>query len=562
MVSNESESDGSSFLQFARTCDRIKSTNSKLEKVAILAEYLNGLNSDKDLRIAITFLSGRIFPPGGLEQEVNVGYSILWNTISTLFTLSHEDLSKYYMKHGDLGAATEEVFAERKNANPFAILLKNKLTLANVFSGFKEIARTTGSGSQEKKVQILRGLFSSGSPIESKYLVKVLASEMRIGLVEGLVEEALAKQFGKSLEEIRLANLILADPGLVAISAKHERLYEARIQPLRPTNFMLAQAAANAEGLFSSFESMPVLSEFKYDGIRAQIHYSQGEIKIFSRNLADVARFFPELNQGMGRFSDSELILDGEIVAFDKGRPLPFQLLQRRLRKISRSGSDSPIRYFAFDLLYHRKPMIDLPLAERVAVLRKLGVNEDYVTFSNQREVSSSQEIQLMFDESRALGYEGLVVKDPRSKYTPGRRGKNWIKLKKELDTLDVVIVAAEYGHGKRARRISDYTFAVGDEGELKVVGKAYSGLTDSEIEGMTKLLKSIATNDAGYRFDVKPQVILEVAFDAVQRSDRHDSGFALRFPRIKRIRTDKSLKDIDTLQHVREIYESQKLKL
>ncbi len=225
------------------------------------------------------------------------------------------------------------------------------------------------------------------------------------------------------------------------------------------------------------------------------------------------------------------------------------------------SPEDAPIKYFAFDLLYREKPLILEPLSARAQVLSSLELKGVLIA-SEKRTVSSPLEIKSMFSESKSLGYEGLVVKNPDSSYNPGKRGKSWIKLKSELDTLDVVIVAAEYGHGKRAGMISDYTFAIRADDELKVVGKAYSGLTDAEILEMTERLKAITVQDLGYRRTVKPEVILEVAFDAIQKSSLHDSGFALRFPRIKRIRADKSVREIDTIERVRDIYEKQKAKL
>ena len=552
----------SEFLKFAETCEEIGATRSKLQKVRILSEYLSKISSEKDLKIAATFLSGRLFPPGENEREPNVGYSILWNTISDLTKLSSAELSKRYLKYGDLGDVFGSILFERRNNAPlFQTLVEKRLSLLDILSAFQDLSRTTGVRAVGRKKQVLARLFSSvRSPLEGKYIVKILTGEMRIGLVEGLVEESIAKCYAKTLEEIRMANLLIASPGDVAVLARSGRLSEARLEPLRPTNFMLASGAENAQDLFAKFKETPFFAEFKYDGIRAQIHKYDESVRIFSRNLAGITQFFPEIKEAVKHIKERVLILDGEIIAYQNEKPLPFQLLQRRLRKISRSASDSPIRYFAFDILHDSTSLIERPFEERHRILRSIETPE-IISFSEQRAVFSTGEVQAMFEESKELGYEGLVAKDPASHYAPGRRGSSWVKLKKELDTLDVVIVAAEYGHGKRAGVISDYTFAVKDGSDFKVVGKAYSGLTDAEIYEMTALLKSITLRDFGYRRTVKPQVVIEVAFDAVQRSDRHDSGFALRFPRIKRIRTDKSVHDIDTLERVERIYQAQKIK-
>ena len=546
-----------SFLLFAKTCEAIRLTASKLAKISILADYLRALD-DEDLVVVATFLSGRIFPPG--SDEVNVGYSLIWKTIAQLFNVKSETLSTYYRKHGDLGSVFADVISDHGPKSQEVLLFAQKqLEIKDVQEGFKELASSFGKNSTARKQQILTRLFSSiADPLEAKFLVRILTGEMRIGLVEGLVEESIAKSFNKTLLQVRNANLVSGNIAQVAILAKHDRLNEAKITPLQPANFMLADSAENALALYNKFKTMPLFSEYKYDGIRAQVHLSSGRVRIFSRNLDDVTVFFPEIEKAVSSIS-GELILDGEIVPARDGRPLSFQLLQKRLRKITRSQDDVPIRYFVFDLLYRNGPLIQLSLEERVKILREVLPVNGTLHFSEKKKLSTAEEIQTHFVEAKTTGFEGLVVKDPASSYTPGKRGASWVKLKKELDTLDVVIVAAEYGHGKRAGVISDYTFAVkSSEGDLKVIGKAYSGLTDVEILEMTKRLKEITMKDEGYRRYVKPEIVLEVAFDAIQKSDRHDSGYALRFPRIKRIRTDKSMREIDSLDKVEKIFLAQ----
>jgi DNA ligase-1 len=307
-----------------------------------------------------------------------------------------------------------------------------------------------------------------------------------------------------------------------------------------------------------------VYAECKYDGVRAQVHKSNGEARIYSRRLEEITASFPEV-VAAAMNAKGEFILDGEIVPFKDGHPLPFQLLQRRLRRMEdfeAAASAAPVSYFAFDLLLlDGKETLGLPLSRRRSLLARAAKGSG-VRLAESVDVTSEDEIQSAFRRSRDLGYEGLVVKDPGSLYAMGKRGAGWAKLKEELDTLDVVIVAAEYGHGKRAGVISDYTFAVRDGDRLRTIGKAYSGLTDAEIEEMTRRLKEITIRDHGYRRDVNPEVVVEVAFDSIQRSDRHDGGFALRFPRIKRIRADKSAEEVDTMEKVEKIFGGQKLKV
>jgi len=560
---SEDES-SSGFLQFAETCRQVESTSSKLSKIDIVSKYFFEL-SDQDLKIASTFLSSKVFSPGISSQEINVGYSLIWKTLSSFHSMKETELSDYYFKYGDLGSAIEDWLRSNWENIPKqsgSLFSSPDLTLYGFYSALVELSKASGKGSTQRRQRILERIFAQiRDPIEAKFIVRILGGEMRIGLVEGLVEESIAKAFAKTLTQVRGANLVTGDIGQVAILARQDRLSEVKLALFHPTNFMLAESAESSDELFKKMGEANAFSEFKYDGIRAQVHFSEGSTRIFSRNLEEITRFFPEITRAASERLSGSLILDGEIVPFESGKPLSFQSLQRRLRKLVPSGTDAPIKYFAFDLLFKDRPMIDEPLSARAEILRSLNVG-GVIGLSEQKLVSSSKEIQSMFEESKSLGYEGLVVKNLTSPYKPGKRGKSWIKLKSELDTLDVVIVAAEYGHGKRAGVISDYTFAVRAGDELKVVGKAYSGLTDAEILDMTERLKQITVQDFGYKRLVKPQVILEVAFDAIQKSSLHDSGFALRFPRIKLIRTDKSLNDIDTLEKVNEIYERQIVKL
>jgi DNA ligase-1 len=365
--------------------------------------------------------------------------------------------------------------------------------------------------------------------------------------------------------------LVSGDISQVAILAKRRLLYSALIKPLKPVSYMLAGVMFTAEEIINYYQK-PLICQYKYDGIRAQMHKSEQEVRLFSRKLADITSGFPELvnaarytRLSLSSLSDIDFIFDGEVMALQHGRPLHFQELQKRLRKKNVTEqiiAEVPVVYVVYDVVYlNGEQIINMPLKQRKEILSNISFREPIVN-AYQYTVSSEQSIIAMFEKSRDIGYEGLVLKDPDSRYYPGKRGRYWIKLKKELDTIDTVIVIAEYGHGKRAGVLSDYTFAVRDENnnnnQLKTIGKAYSGLTDDEINKITKKLKSIMIKDDGYRMIVRPEIILEIAFDSIQKSDRHDSGFALRFPRIKNIRTDKTVMDIDTLLKIKQIYEKQ----
>jgi DNA ligase-1 len=319
---------------------------------------------------------------------------------------------------------------------------------------------------------------------------------------------------------------------------------------------MLADTMPSANDI-EKYYKKELYAEFKYDGIRVQVHKLGDKLAIYSRKLEEITNEFPEILEGLKKIHH-DLILDGEIVPFKDDVPLPFHELQRRLRRKDLDSNilnEVPVALFVYDLLYlDGSILLNEPLSKRRRILESLEFDNP-IKISYMKKVKNADEIEELFNLSKKIGHEGLVLKDPSSYYTPGKRGKRWVKLKKELDTLDVVIVAAEYGHGKRAGLYSDYTFAVKDDDKLRVIGKAYSGLTDDEILEMTDRLRNLALEDNGSMIIVKPEIVLEVAFDSIQKSNRHDSGYALRFPRIKKVRYDKGPMDIDTLDKVKEIY-------
>jgi len=547
----------SSFADFVRACEKIGATSSKLRKVEEAATYLKGLDED-ELPIAARFLSGYIFPKYA-ELELHVGPSLIVEAAMEVLNRNRrgewDELSETYRKYGDLGEALRELMVQ-KISKP---LIKRTLSLKDVYEVFKYLAGTSGPGSPSRKRAALVGLFLDSEPDEVKYVVKLLTGELRIGLFEGLTVDSLAKAFQLQAEDVREALLVKGDIGEIATLTKKKQLHAAKITPLHPVAFMLAETAETAKDAQEKL-SKKAYAEYKYDGIRAQIHKLQHVVKIFSRRLDDISPYFPELTDDVRRLG-KDFILDGEILPFKDNRPLPFQLLQQRLRRKTpgRYAEDVPVVYFAFDVLYaDGKETRNLPLRERRTTLEALLLGST-IRVAPYREVSTSDEIESLFRESREQRYEGLVIKDPDSLYRPGKRGAHWIKLKEELETLDVVVVAAEYGHGKRAGLLSDYTFAVSAPDGLRVVGKAYSGLTDEEIAWMTDTLGGLVIKDFGYRKIVQPMIVLQVAFNNIQRSNRHDSGYALRFPRIKSIRHDKSVHDIDTLERVRSLYERER---
>lgn len=556
------------FSRFVQLCEKVLGTTSKNMKVNFLSEYLSSLN-DESLSIAVLFLSNRIFPPGS-KSTVNIGYSTIMRTLSEISALDHDKIQQIYQKYGDMGALSEYAVSKKHTISLFQ---SRALSILSVQDQFRKIADTIGYNSGKNKRNILKGLFLNSSPLEAKYLTKMINGEMRIGLTEGLVEVAVSRAFNQELRHVREAMLVLGNISQVAVLAKKSLLHTALIRPLNPMSYMLADVMFTAKEIVDYYQK-PLICEYKYDGIRAQMHKSGRQVRFFSRNLTDVTNAFPELanaainislpSSSLSSLSDIDLILDGEVMGFLHGKPLHFQDLQKRLRKknvTEQIMNEVPLAYVVYDIIYlNGEATIRKPLRQRKEILSKISFREPIIN-AYQNIVNSEQRIIVMFKESRDMGHEGLVLKDPDSLYYPGRRGRYWIKLKKELDTIDAIIVSAEYGHGKRAGTLSDYTFAVIDEkgnNQLKIIGKAYSGLTDDEINNITKKLKTSMIKDEGYRVIVRPEIVLEIAFDSIQKSDRHNSGFALRFPRIKNIRKDKTAWDIDSLSKIKQIYNRQ----
>ncbi|ABF43475.1 DNA ligase I, ATP-dependent (dnl1) [Candidatus Koribacter versatilis Ellin345] len=554
----------------AQTCEAIAATSKKTEKIAIVATYLQS-RTVPEAALSTLFLSGRTFAAHE-ERTLQVGGSILWRVVGELSGASEAKMTAAYKRHGDLGDATLGVL---RGVAPE----ESTLTLKEVDYMFQQIAAVSGPAA---KSRLIVTLLARATAPEAKYLVKFITGELRIGLKESQVEEAIAKAYGRELAEVRRANMLVGDIGETLVLAAHDKLATARMRLFHPMGFMLATPAESANEAFAEFEHAIV--EDKYDGIRAQAHISRDKVRIFSRTLDDITDSFPELIPAL-KAIEHEVILDGEILAWRCGQALAFSELQKRLGRKNVSAAmqrEVPVSYVTFDLLYAKGQLvIDRPLQERAAMLdgifsegapRLVNVDphgqaslmfaevtpEQRVLRAPQARADSPEELDRLFAAAQERGNEGLMIKDIHSAYAVGRRGKSWLKLKRELAMLDVVVTAVELGHGKRAGILSDYTFAVRGGEELLNIGKAYSGLTDKEIAEMDEWFRAHTLVDHGFVREVEPKIVIEVAFNAVMKSDRHASGFALRFPRILRIRDDKGGEEIDTLERAEEIYRSQ----
>jgi DNA ligase-1 len=533
---------------FAITADVIAATASKRTKVRLLADHLLALDPER-LLLATRYYAGRVFAPGD-ARTLNIGGAALFKVLREVARVDDSVLSEAYRRHGDAGDTTAAVLAAAREVSEQA-----GVDLLEVDSAFSAIAVAAGPRAREAA---FADLLRRCSPAEGKYAVKLVTGDMRIGLREGLVEEAICVAFGRPATEVARAVMLLGDLGEVAcLVARGESVDRPRF--FSPLRFMLASPVADAQAAIRRMGE-EVWVEDKYDGIRCQLHHDGGRVALYSRDLNDVTEQFPEVAGAAAHVAD--VILDGEILAFRDDRVLPFHDLQNRLGRRNPSAAVReavPVIYVAWDVLLHGgESLLDRPLRERRRRLEDLALGEGFALAHLEPAVGVDA-VDERFAAARRRRNEGLMLKDPESSYAPGRRGLAWLKLKRPLDTLDVVVVGAEWGHGKRRGVLSDVTFAVRrDDGELATVGKAYTGLTDAEIAEMTALLEDITIADHGHYRTVRPTIVLEVAFDAVQRSTRHRSGFALRFPRIARWRRDKPADEIDTIERVAAIADSQ----
>jgi DNA ligase-1 len=530
--------------RFAQVCEAIAGTTKKLGKEALLAEYLRSLG-DEDLRIAAVFLCGQPFP-STQETTLNLGWASVQRVFADQLAVSLDEMTAAYLQTGDTGSMAQILLEKRGGTG--GISLKE---VADFFSFLANSRRV-----QERQNALYRTLCEA-SPLEAKYILKIITGDMRIGLKESLVESSLAKAFGGDLREVQWANMLTGDMGETALLARARALDRARMTLFHPIKYMLAAPEESAQRIVEAMGGV-CLVEDKYDGIRSQIHKAGEKIRIFSRTMDDITASFPDVTQTLLTL-ERDFILDGEIIVFKSDQIQPFSLLQKRLGRKKPTEAvlkEAPGRFVGFDILYHNgEVLLERGLSQRRAILEMLQRSAAF-SLGEITEAEAAQDIDRAFDEARGRNNEGLVVKAPESPYMPGKRGRAWLKMKKPLATLDVVVTAAEYGHGKRKGRLSDYTFSVRKGKDLVTIGKAYSGLTDQEIESLTTRFGELTLQRRGPVHIVRPEVVLEVAFDTINRSQRHTSGFALRFPRIKRIRSDKTVHDIDSVERVQALFD------
>jgi DNA ligase-1 len=550
------------FRALAELCEKLESTTKRKDMVSCVASFILQLEPE-EIEPATSMLIGRVFPRWD-QRVLEVSWSTLNTAIRKITNADSDAFSQAFSKSGDAGDATKILFEEGKTRKQ-ATLFQKQLTLMEVQRTFEAIAETIGTGSRERKERLLETLLGSASALEAKYIVKILIGEMRTGFHEGLMELAVAQAFNIPLEIVQTASMLRGDIGEVATIAKtkgKESLLKLDFKLFRPIKPMLAQMAASVADALEEHGGQTAL-EHKLDGARIQIHKSQNAVKIFSRRLTDVTESLPEIVELIqNEVKADEAILEGEVIAVGKdGNPMLFQHLMRRfrrIRKIEHVAEEIPVQLHLFEALYiDGKSLINEPYTQR---RKKLAEVAGAIPLTKQTTVKDGEAAEEFLKEAIEAGHEGLMAKKPDSPYTPGVRGKRWFKIKEILEPLDLLIVAAEYGYGRRHGWLSDYYLAARDSetGELLPVGKTFKGLTDAEIINMTQRLKQLAVKKEGHRVVVVPKIVVEVAYNEIQKSPKYECGMALRFARITRIREDKSPEEVDTIQRVREIYDRQ----
>ncbi len=549
--------EGTSYSKMVEVYEELDSTTKRLEKTSILAKFFNEIgNEDSELLPVVTLLSlGRVFPTWS-EEELGIGSKLLMKAIALVVGVKPEEVEDKQRDAGDIGRAAQELFSKKKQATLFS----RKLTIKKVQSNLMKMATVSGNRAQSKKLEILRELLSSASPTEAKYITRTVIEELRVGVGEGTIRDALSKAFDVDKAVVERAHMLTNDLGLVAEVSKEEGidgLLKLSLNPGKPVKPMLAQLSP---GIETSIKEMGwAFCETKYDGIRVQIHRLGDEVNVFTRRLENISNAVPEIVEYIKKdLPPKNFIVEGEIIVTRDGKPISFQYILQRVRRkydIERMRNEVPLKLYLFDVLYYEEPLLDAPFEKRRDVLESIvNITPGKIELSEQVKVTSEsvQEAQDLFNNSIKGGHEGIMIKDPTAPYIPGIRGKKMLKFKAEPETLDLVVVGGTYGKGKRAHFIGSYLLAAKDENnEFRTLAHAATGLDDKTLQELSDLSEPLITKKVGRQVHIAPQIILEIAYSEIVKSPEYESGYSLRFPVVKRIRNDLSLDDIDTVDRI-----------
>jgi DNA ligase-1 len=554
-----------SFYDFALVCQSLSQTQSRLQMAETVGTFLAALDID-EAEVAARFIVGRAVEQGE-EKRLQVSGRAIWKIVAGI-TGTEEQGEEIFTAAEDFGEAVEMMLKYRP-VDP-----EPMLTIRELNEKFIAIAAIEGRHARNRKLDALRELFERASALEAKYIAKILIREMRHGMSEGLMLEAIAKMASRPVAEVRRIHMLEADLGRVvrmlrspdvekSVEGVSSTASSGVVKPLKP---MLAQTAVDVAEAYAML-GQEISFEHKIDGARVQVHHlDAGEVRIFSRRMNEITQSLPEVVEIAQRLGARRAILDGEVIAVDAaGRPAAFQEVMRRFgrtRDIEKMRAEQPVRLFVFDLLaLDGELLIDLPLAERIGALSALAESAglDLVDRIVEPNLPVAEKF---YADAVAAGYEGVMAKSLASKYMPGARGRGWLKIK-HTHTLDLAIVAAEWGYGRRHGWLSNYHLAARDEktGAFVMVGKTFKGLTDAQFREMTERLLALKIDESHGTVTVRPAVVVEVAYNDLQRSPQYEGGIALRFARIVRIRDDKKPADADTLATMSSEFERQMVK-
>jgi DNA ligase-1 len=551
-----------SFLAFANLCQKVEAVSGSLEKIDLVAAFLAGLD-EAELSVACSYVMGTLFPPG-LNLVMGVGPSILYEALAKACGCPAEQISEMLRATGDPGLVAAGIVEKRRPLGFAAFQEAEPLSIADVYERFVAIARASGKRSQDAKVKNLQFLFSQAGSLEARYIARLAIEDMRIGVGEGGVRDAVARAFSKSgadAESVERAYNLTNDMGLVAVAARRGTLSQLSVIINHPIKMMLASLGESIAAALGEIGTAAI--EWKYDGARVQIHKEGDSVAIFSRRMENVTASLPEIVLAARQITAKSAILDGEAVAIGKdGRPMAFQEILKRFRRkynVEKLAAQIPLRLFLFDLIYlDDKSVTHLPLSERRALLEKIA---NPTLLADQVLSGSAEAAEEIYRQALAAGHEGLILKNPNSVYAPGKRGKNWLKIKPVMETLDLVVIGAKWGEGRRASFLGSYRLGCLDTatGNILDMGFVATGLTDEALAELTDMFRELILLEKGMEVEIKPAVIFEVAYEEIQKSPNYSSGYALRFPRMVAVRDDKSLEEADSLERVVSLYKGQR---